>query len=353
MSVRALAEFFEQRRDEATGLVLATVYDTQGSTYSKAGDCMLIAANGDFQGMLSGGCLEGDLAERAIRVAETGRCDAVTYDLRAESEDELWGLGVGCEGLMRIFLQPLTAANDFEPFRSVLAVQLGDVPGVAATVLHDVGRTEAGSSLLHLGGSWRNFGIDDDLLGEVQPLAAAASNTARSQAVSLSAGAEATEVLCAYLRPTPRVLILGGGLDAEPVLQAVTNLGWRASLQDHRPAYIDKGHFMAAERITCVPAADLSTTFELNRFDAAVVMSHHLDSDRVYLQQLAQSGIRYVGLLGPRDRRRRLLNDLGPEIATALNDRLHGPAGLPLGGRGPAPIALSIVAEMHQVLLQD
>ena len=90
----------------------------------------------------------------------------------------------------------------------------------------------------------------------------------------------------------------------------------------------------------------------LRRFDAVVVMSHHLESDRVYLRQLAASDIRYIGLLGPRGRRRRLLNDLGSDVATALGDRLHGPAGLPLGGRGPAPIALSIVAEMHQVLVE-
>ena len=351
MSVRALAEFFERRRDDAPGLVLATVYDTKGSTYSKAGDRMLVAANGDFQGMLSGGCLEGDLAERAMQVAKTGRCDAVTYDLREESEDELWGLGVGCEGLMRIFLQPITIENDFEPFQSLLAVQLGDTPGAAATVLRDIDGTAAGSSLLHVDGTWKNFGVADGHVGGLTTVVTEALRAERSQTVTLSIDDTDVEVLCAFLQPTPRVLILGGGLDAEPVLRAVANLGWRACVQDHRPAYIDKGDFAMAERTTSVPAADLSSTFELNRFDAVVVMSHHLDSDRVYLRQLAASDIRYIGLLGPRDRRRRLLNDLGSDVATALGDRLHGPAGLPLGGRGPAPIALSIVAEMHQVLV--
>jgi xanthine dehydrogenase accessory factor len=81
----------------------------------------------------------------------------------------------------------------------------------------------------------------------------------------------------------------------------------------------------------------------------AIVMSHHLSSDRSYLRQLAATQIDYVGLLGPRSRRDRLLDDLG-EVAADLEPRLYGPAGLDLGGRGPEPIALSIIAQMQQEL---
>ena len=70
---------------------MATVVETQGSTYSKAGALMLIDENGVFQGMLSGGCLEGDLAIHAQVVIETGRPQLLTYDLGADN-DELWGL---------------------------------------------------------------------------------------------------------------------------------------------------------------------------------------------------------------------------------------------------------------------
>jgi xanthine/CO dehydrogenase XdhC/CoxF family maturation factor len=80
-------------------------------------------------------------------------------------------------------------------------------------------------------------------------------------------------------------------------------------------------------------------------------MSHHLDSDRQYLSQLANSHIPYIGLLGPINRRRRLLEELG-ELAVKLEHRLHGPAGIDIGGRGPASIALSIVSEIHQELMR-
>jgi len=76
-------------------------------------------------------------------------------------------------------------------------------------------------------------------------------------------------------------------------------------------------------------------------------MSHHLSSDRAYLHQLASYAIPFIGLLGPPGRRRRLLEELGPQAST-LQGRLRAPVGLPLGGRAPESIALSIVAQIHR-----
>mgnify|MGYP001829079532 CR=1 FL=1 len=73
MNVTGLVRFFEQRRERGEPLVLVTIYETSGSTYSKAGTHMLIDGDGDFHGMLSGGCLEGDLALRAAASPRTRR----------------------------------------------------------------------------------------------------------------------------------------------------------------------------------------------------------------------------------------------------------------------------------------
>jgi xanthine/CO dehydrogenase XdhC/CoxF family maturation factor len=129
-------------------------------------------------------------------------------------------------------------------------------------------------------------------------------------------------------------------------------LGWRVTISDHRPAYIERGNFASAEQVLCTPVAEFQNELPLNDFSAAIVMSHHIDSDRMYLQQLAVTGIPYIGLLGPPDRRRRLLQELG-DSAGKLEGRIHGPAGLDIGARGPAPIALSIIAEMHQALMRN
>src|SRR5262245_11449280 len=118
MGARHLLQSFETWRAAGEPLVLATVYETAGSTYSKAGHRILLAANGDYRGLVSGGCLEGDLAERARGVIATTKAAAVTYDLR-DSADDLWGLGVGCNGLLRVFLQPLLPANEYQPFAPI------------------------------------------------------------------------------------------------------------------------------------------------------------------------------------------------------------------------------------------
>jgi len=293
-----LLQFYESHKSRAEPLVLVTVYETEGSTYSKAGAQMLVDQNGVFRGMLSGGCLEGDLAIRAQQVLETGNTQTVTYDLG--EDDELWGMGVGCDGVMRMLLQPLLPRDNYAPFAEIAGI----LRGHTATEVRIPFRGESAGEVLVL------------------------------------------------VEPPPQVLVLGAGLDAEPVVRFAAELGWRCTVVDHRQAYIDNGEFSSAMLTLCLPADDLSTELDLSRFGMAIVMSHHLVSDRSYLQQLAATQIAYVGLLGPKNRRDRLLGELGA-AAASLEVRLFGPAGLNLGGRGPEPIALSIVAQMQQELYSD
>ena len=347
MTPKNLLKSFHEWRAEGQPLVLASVYETQGSTYSKAGARMLINADGDFQGMLSGGCLEGDLAERARAVLESGIAQTVTYDLGVNDE-ELWGLGVGCDGLMRIFLQPLLAEHAYAPFEAIARAYEGDRREIAVTVLESE-HIEPGATLVTSGDEVEIFGLTDDESNILCEAAKAALAGKASAAKSIQVGDTYATVLLALINPPERLLVLGAGLDAEPVTRLAGELGWRVTIVDHRPAYIDNGNFDGAEKVICCPVDDMSEQVDLTKFDATIVMSHHLVSDRKYLTQLAGSEIPYIGLLGPKDRRRRLLEELGDD-ASALIDRLHGPAGMDIGAVGPSAIALSILTEMYGVL---
>jgi xanthine/CO dehydrogenase XdhC/CoxF family maturation factor len=291
-----LLQFFDSRRQCGEPLVLVTVYETKGSTYSKSGAQMLIDQDGVFRGMLSGGCLEGDLAIRARQVLESGVPQTVTYDLGVD-DDELWGMGVGCDGLMRMLLQPLRPELGYAPFTAIADILRG--------------------------------------------------HTAAD--VSIPIAGESPDTLVIRVEPPPQVLLLGAGLDAEPVVRFAAELGWRCTVFDHRQAYIDNGDFSLAEAACCAPAEQLAKQLDLTCFKMAIVMSHHLASDRTYLMQLAETDMAYVGLLGPPNRRDRLLSEIG-SAAVSLEHRLFGPAGLDIGARGPAPIALSIVAQMQEKL---
>jgi len=83
---------------------LATVVGVTGSAYRREGAKMLVDEEENRVGMISGGCLENDVAEIAKSVIESGTPIVKTYDL---DEDLIWGLGLGCPGQVQIYIEPL------------------------------------------------------------------------------------------------------------------------------------------------------------------------------------------------------------------------------------------------------
>jgi xanthine/CO dehydrogenase XdhC/CoxF family maturation factor len=348
MNSRHLVERFRGCRERNEAIVLVTVFETLGSTYSKAGARMLITAGGESQGLVSGGCLEGDLAARARQVLDANEAEIVTYDLRDEA-DELFGLGVGCNGLISVLLQPVRKETAYEPMASIADILLGETIGAVASII-DAGSVAVtcGASVALVDGQARTFGVPQDLVSLLEAGCRKAVDDGRASLVTAESG---MRVLYVPLVPVPRVLILGAGLDAVPLVNVLAELGWRVSVADHRPAYLERDGFARAEASIAVRPKALEKDVRLENFDAIVVMSHHLVTDREYLRQLAAIDVPYLGLLGPPARRQRLLDELGDQ-AGALVNRLRGPVGIDIGADTAESIAVSIAAEMQQVLVE-
>ena len=156
-------------------------------------------------------------------------------------------------------------------------------------------------------------------------------------------------VLFAPIQPIPRILILGAGLDAVPLVRMAAELGWYVDVLDHRPAYLARDDLSGADSLQLVDPRDISSAeLQSHGYDAAVVMSHHLETDALYLRGLAALDLQYLGVLGPPARREKLLESLETTFPD-LRRRLHGPIGLDIGGGGPEVIALSILAELQSV----
>jgi xanthine dehydrogenase accessory factor len=317
MTLHRLLPLYDRARAANEPLVLATVISTAGSTYAKPGAHMLIASDGEYAGLLSGGCLEGDLREHAREVAASGQGRIVSYDLRSTT-DQLFGLGAGCEGAMDILLTRVAADRDWQPLagmaESFRAARRQHFAFVIAS-------TDARSPL-----------------GFSFPVATAAAATTPG-----------VELFIAVVTPPPHLLLLGGGPDARPVAALAAFLGWRITVVEHRSAYLAPKHFPPSTTLIEARAAEFAASVTLAECSAAIVMSHHLDSDLHYLRILAASPIPYVGLLGPAARREKLLGDLGAD-AQRLRTRLRAPVGLDIGGRTPESIALSIIGEVHAAL---
>lgn len=344
-----LLPLFLRERGARRAMTLATIVHTAGSTYRKAGAQMLIAQSGEYAGLLSGGCLEGDLREHAQQVLHSQQARIVQYDMRSE-DDQLFGLGAGCEGAMDILLQPVGSANHWQPLAHLHEHwQANQTTRLALIVrANDLG-LPAGGVLLSHGEFITPTPIDHQQLSGL-PALQALLNDQRSDALhTLDNGIQAFIMTGS---PPPRMLILGAGPDVQPLATLAHFLGWKATIYDHRPAYATTARFPHAEQIVAARPELLRQHLQLDDYQAVVVMSHHLDSDRQYLQQLAHSNAPYVGLLGPAARRERLFADLGTDIGK-LRQRLHAPVGLNIGAITPEAIALAIIGEIHQVLARS
>jgi xanthine dehydrogenase accessory factor len=300
--------------------VLATIINTAGSSYRKAGAMMMINDLGQYFGMLSGGCLESDIMRQARRCWEDGHNRIIKYDMR-EEEDLAWQLGIGCGGMVEILLQPVSAKNNY--------LQLG---------------------LLN------QCLISNQNCGYVQALDTAEPNNEilpdKAQYELLQGGIQQREEQRYFeqlLRPAYCLAVFGGGLDARPVVAMAAELGWQVLLLDPRTGYARTGYFNGALHTYRDTFEQYQSAEWLQQIDAALVLTHNVKLDAQALKLLQHSQTKYVGLLGPKHRTERVLDYLGLSVAE-LKYPLANPVGLRLGGELPESIALSMIAEVHAYL---
>ena len=341
LGIPALLDFYSIHASEES-LVLVTIIATQGSTYRKPGAMMLISRDDSFEGMISGGCLEGDLLHHAAEVFRNGEAKFVTYDMHA-GDDLVWSLGLGCDGVIHLLLQRLDREHSFEFLEQLEASHAARCAVLLALTTQSNGSLPlATSALLDRAG---NTCGERALLGMLQDVSQPAWPDWRYRKISDTKNGEASETILVNLPPPTRVLVCGAGPDAVPVVHALCALDWDVHVVDHRPAYARAGRFPDKCRVILARPEQLAQLVDLDEIDAAIVMSHHLENDSIYLAQLAKKDLAYLGCLGPRARRDRLR-----EMAGCPGQQVFGPAGLDIGAELPQAIALSLVAEIHTVL---
>jgi len=336
-------------------LVLATVVRVTGSSYGGVGARMLVKSDGSTVGLVSGGCLESDLAEHARRVHATGRAEIVTYDTR-EDDDAPWGLGLGCNGLIEVLLEPVPPHRGRDVAALIDRALAGDEPAVIATVMRITGSAtgapEVGAhALLNDRGvaPIGDWGTGAALAGAEQHLHEALAAGRRGIVREIGA----VEVAFEVVMPAVRLLVCGTGPDAAPVARFASELGWDVTVVDHRPlSDAHAARFPGARVVECAEALQLAEVLPLGPRVAAVVMSHNFPRDRDYVQALLAASAGYVGVLGPRARTERILAELATrEVAHQVTgDRFFAPVGMDIGGEGPDAIALSIIAQVSAVV---
>lgn len=335
-----------QLEREGRRYAVCTVVRTSGSTPQVVGAKMVVDDLGRLTGTLGGGCVEGDAFDEARRVIGTSETSLREYEL---TEELAWDTGLVCGGTMWIWIEPGERAlrvGDRELLGDVLAASTGGRPVALATLLRKNGRDFEPAGKLFVETDGRAGGsLGDGSLDERARAAAAEAlrqGTARTVALD-----EGHELLVEPVLGKPRLVIVGGG-------HVGLSIARMASLLDYQVTVIeDRADFATRERFPDgveVMHADMVQALETmyvgwNTFIVVATRGHKLDSHA--LRAAAKTQARYVGLLGSKRKTiliERMLSDEG--ISEERLRQVHAPIGLDLGGRTPAEIALSILAEL-------
>jgi xanthine/CO dehydrogenase XdhC/CoxF family maturation factor len=335
-------------------LVLATVVRITGSSYGGVGARMICLGDGSRVGLVSGGCLESDLAEHAQLVYSTGVPKVVSYDTR-DDEDVPWGLGLGCNGLIEVLLEPLSPQQSRDIAELIDRALGSDSPSVIATVIRshgqEIGGPRVGSHALLDGAesqSTGDWGSGSALIDATQYLVEALAAGRRGVVREIGSAEVAFEVVM----PAVRLVVCGAGPDAAPVARFASELGWDVTVVDHRPLTDERSaRFPGAHVVECSDPLQLADVLPRGQRFAAVVMSHQISRDRDYLYALLKSDVTYLGVLGPRARTERMLTELIAREGSLpeIDERLFSPVGMDIGGEGPDAIALAIIAQISAV----
>lgn len=287
--------------------VLATILYVEGHAYRKKGAMMLLKTEGEASGTLSPGCLESDLLAYVPSVLSQNAPQLVEYDMRPE-DDLSWGEHIGCGGLIRVLLEPVSGRVHTAIQKAKLHLESGE--------------------LVWFIRKFKDGGLPD------------------SYAVTASSkDAEAFRndgCMAVCWEPKPRLLLFGAGDDAKPLCEMAQGAGFSVTVTDFRESLCKEERFPGAAVVYGFPNETVPALNPTNQ-DYVVIMSHQFQRDQQFLELVRHANPRYIGVMGSAARRARLLGD------AVYDGHISCPVGLPIGADGPFEIAISVMAELIAV----
>lgn len=345
VSEAALHEEIRRRVADNESAVLATIVDVVGSAYRRPGAKMLISPEDESLGAITAGCLEGPVTDVASDVLTDGQPRVETFDLMDDTE---WGLGLGCNGIIDILLEPVDESLD-----NAFATLADRDP---VTVLTTVGSTDPAVSVgdrtvLDASGDISSAPgrkpLPDDLVAalesSVRELGSGSSATVER---TTCGGSVTTFVDC--LKPVPRLLLFGSQNDVNPISRLGVEAGFEVVVASARGGQASASIFPDAHEVVATHPTDVVK--HADELTYAVIMSHNMVDDQLALESLViDSPVPYVGLMGPRERFEEIQENMATEGTTLTDEqfeRVSTPVGLDLGGGEPMQIAVSVVGEV-------
>jgi xanthine dehydrogenase accessory factor len=319
---------------------MATAVDVVGSSPHDAGSSMALDGGGRILGGVSGGCVESAATDACRRVLDGAAASVERFGFgRADAA------GLTCGGELDVLVHM--------PAGACVEAELAAAAAGRAAVLAVV--TAGPSALL---GAVLAGGEGAGLPGELDAAAFGPLGLSLERvraAIRASTATGAVEVECAGIlrlfvevsEPAPLFAVIGATAIAGPLAAGARSLGYRVVVCDHRPGFAVRDRVPAASAVVQELPHRWLRDLPLDERSVVCLLTHDDELDPLALAEALERRVAYVGALGSRttaDRRaeRLLAIGLDPERLTEL----HSPIGLDLGGRAPAEIALSILAEV-------
>lgn len=335
--------------------VIATLVHLEGSSYRRPGARMLITDEGNITGAISGGCLEGDALQKALHVLLQQKSRIVTYDTTDE-EDNGFGVGLGCNGVIQVLIEPVIAAdpmNHIEFLRNVINKRQKAVL-VTLFSLEDKKFPQPGTCLfLDSSGNFQGT-IHDSKLEQIlkhdAALAYAEEKTMFKKYIS------ADYKLTAFIeciKPAVSLVIIGAGNDVMPMVEMADMLGWESRVIDGRSSHARPERFEKSCQVLVSKPENVLEQIFIDEQTVFVLMTHNYNYDKAMLKVLVEKKVAYIGMLGPKKKLDRMLQELKDEGITLSDEQkenIFAPVGLDIGAETAEEIAVSIIAEIKVVL---
>ncbi len=328
----------ERWRRDGEEIAVATLVRACGSVPRVPGARLLMTRSGKMIGSVSGGCVENDVFEHALRVLDSGQPIIVRYG----AADSL-GLTVGlsCGGSIEVLVEPFTAEAPWDVLADAVSHERAAVLAIGLTPPALTCRKLVVASD---GGSAGSVDVDLDAQIAAASRQLLAEGGTRILNVSSSAG-EATVFLEAFA-PPQRLFIVGATHTAVPLCRLAKVLGFHVTVIDARSIYATAERFADADELLQVPPGELLAS-SCTASTAVVILTHDPKFDLPALTSALNAGAGYIGILGSRRNHERRKTELRRQgFSDADLSRIRAPIGLDLGGRRPEEVALAILAEI-------
>jgi len=329
---------------------LATVVKVEGSSYRQPGARMLVTEDGLLTGAISGGCLEGDALRKALLSIHQQQNKLITYNTSNEDDSEV-GLQLGCNGIVHILFEYIDDEVVNNPIQILQQLELQRKAAVVATVFSLKRQAiQPGTVLFYRENEAPIYG--NNTLSDILEDAKEALNT-KTTLVKKLLDEHENEVLADYINPPVSLIIVGAGNDVQPLAKMASLLGWEITIGEGRATHATKKRFPEAKQVLVVKPEQLLEHIIIDEQTYFILITHNYKYDLAVLKLLVNTSCNYIGILGPKTKFNRMLDDLNNEGIQLTNEKLnniYGPIGLDLGAETSEEIALSIVAEIKAVM---